>query len=152
MTNLPATVFKRIENEFKDIIKFPREAIGDITSTKDMKVRLYILKDDSKFYVTEYVKNGMIECSFYDWYSENDKMLLKFGSEAHKDEKYQTDTEPFHIHYLDIKGQTKDLRYPNHNYRELRDVMEFIRLMLDLKPKFIENALAENKKGKKTKK
>jgi len=53
---------------------------------------------------------------------------MKFHSETHgEDKRYQTSTEPYHIH-----KDTEDIlsnidRYPNYNLRDLRSVLEFIR-------------------------
>ncbi|MDI3478242.1 MAG: hypothetical protein PWQ59_1767, partial [Thermoanaerobacterium sp.] len=76
--------------------------------------------------------DGKIDYYFYDWYSQNKNLILKIHSESHKDKKYQTDTEPFHIHIPTILDKK---RLPNYSLRDLFSVLEFIRLFIYIKIK-----------------
>ena len=61
---------------------------------------------------------------------ENNKVIMKFHSEPHNDKRYQTSTEPFHIHGNENSKLTNEKRFPNYNFKSLWDIMEFLRLMI----------------------
>ena len=132
MTDLKPTDFKFIEVEFADIIRSIREVDSTgLPSNAFTKRKTYILINKYKLYITEFLKNGFIDKFFYDLYDEKDKTVLKFHSEKHdRDSRYQTITEPFHIHQNEQNQLTNVHRFPNFNYRTLTDIMEFLRIMI----------------------
>ena len=129
MINLPPSNFKFTEQEFKDIIRHIRETDQTgRTSNFLVSRKTYILMDDSKFYITEVLKNGKIDYYYYDWVDKVGKDIMKFHSEPHDDPKYRTDTEPYHIH--GEKGlNVFPKRYTNYNFRDLFHVLEVIRMI-----------------------
>ena len=129
---LPATQFHLIELEFGDIINGRYETDSTGKPSNNMTVRkTYKLIGGYKLYITEVRSKGFIEFYYYDLYDKNGAVVMKFGSESHEgDPRYQTSTEPFHIHGpLECKLNNIK-RIANENYRDLFHIMEFIRLML----------------------
>ena len=131
MNKLYKTNFKTLETEFKDIIKSIREtdSTGEI-STSLITRKTYILINKKKLYVTEFTSKNVIKKYYYHLYDENNKVIMKFHSEPHNDKRYQTSTEPFHIHGNENSKLTNEKRFPNYNFKSLWDIMEFLRLMI----------------------
>lgn len=86
------------------------------------------LVDNSLLYVTEYLnKQQLIEKYYYDWLSTDKRTILaKFHSEPHSDEKFQTKTEPFHVHPPERAKLNNLMRYPNYHYTDLFSIIEGI--------------------------
>jgi len=95
---------------------------------------LYVLRatipflDGSSLYVTEYTnKAGIIERYYYDWEDANGCLKAQYHSEPHEsDKRYQTATEPYHVH--PPKGSTLSNmdRFPNYAHRDLYSIVEGI--------------------------
>ncbi|MPM91041.1 hypothetical protein SDC9_138166 [bioreactor metagenome] len=119
--------FKLIERDFADIITSVRET--DQTSHPSNSAvtrKTYRFIDNSFLSITErYVSGGLIDFYNYDWYNSDKSIRMKFHSEPHEDEKYQTETEPYHVHKPNKLG-LKEHRLPNHKHKSLYEIMEFI--------------------------
>lgn len=132
MTELAPSNFKLIESEFGDIIldSKPVDKNG-LPSNMHIQRRTYKLTGGSTLYVVEHIKDNKIDEFFYDWYFKEGTERLKFHKEPHtRDKRYQTSTEPFHIHTPENTRLTNISRLPNVRFRELAAVMEHIRLAL----------------------
>jgi hypothetical protein len=53
-------------------------------------------------------------------------VILKFHSEQHEDEDYQTETEPHHIHPPEEGKLSNRARFPNYHHQDLSSVLELI--------------------------
>jgi hypothetical protein len=84
-----------------------------------------LFHDMSKMHCIEFLDEtrSEIELYWYDWYEPNQQLIMKFHAHYHKDgtPKEITVHDPFHI-------QTNSHRGPNKRFRELNDILEFIRL------------------------
>ncbi|MDP4098338.1 DUF6516 family protein [Paenibacillus sp. P96] len=97
-----------------------------------------VFVDNSKLYITEHLKSGLITHYYYDWIHGNgNQVLAKFHCEPHDDPDYQTDTEPYHIHPPDHSKLTNQIRFANYSFRDLSSIVEGIYLfhLLPNKPK-----------------
>lgn len=120
------TNFGLLENEFKDIISQIQswDQTG-MSSDSAVERKTYIFTDGSSLSITEhFTRDGFISYFNYDWYGKDKKILKKYHSEPHKNKKYQTETEPYHIHRVDLLEQ--QIREPNYNLRELYEILEEI--------------------------
>ncbi len=129
MIGNPPSNFIFLQRNNRDIVTELRD--GDGTgrpSTMSAQRYTFVFSDGSKLHATERIVNGKIEYYYYDWISPEGKEILKFHSEPHDDEEYQTETEPYHIHAINALGQS--LRLPNFQFRDLDSIMNVIRLFL----------------------
>lgn len=113
-----------IEQNFSDIIEEVREGAQGKKSDSRMACKTIVFKDMSKLYCVEYFdKKGTIELFWYDFYGSDIKVIMKFHGHYHDDEASikVTKYDPYHIH------DVNDNRYFNEKYRELNDILEFIR-------------------------
>ena len=96
-----------------------------------------IFSDNSKLYVTEKLAKGKIVSFQYDWVNEEGQSLGSYHSEAHDDEDYRTETEPYHAHPPQHAKLTNKTRFPNHAYNDLFSIVEgiFLFSILPKKPK-----------------
>lgn len=128
MKQRPPSNMGLIEKEFGSVIMDVRD--GDSTGkTSSMVFQRFTfsLIDGSKLYVTERISNNQIQYYQYDWMNDVGVIMLKFHSENHTgDEKYQTSTEPHHIHPPDFAKLHNITRFPNSNHQELHAIFEFI--------------------------
>ncbi|MDP4182728.1 MAG: DUF6516 family protein [Bacillota bacterium] len=129
MTNLSPSNFTLIQSEFGNIIRHTRETdkTGK-TSNVISRRKTYTLIDGSKLYVTEILKGDKIDYYYYDWVDKDEKDIMRFHSEIHEEKKFQTSTEPFHIHgekNLNVFPK----RFPNYNFRDLFHIFELIRII-----------------------
>ncbi|WP_052480339.1 toxin-antitoxin system TumE family protein [Caldibacillus thermoamylovorans] len=131
---LNPTNFAIIQAEFGDIIIDILDGDGYQKSTGFIQRKTIRMIDGSYLRIREFLtKNQQIDRYYYDWFAVDGKILLKFHSESHdKDARYQTKTEPFHIHIPDELSLSTLTRIPNYNLRELYGILEFIRLHLTL--------------------
>ncbi|WP_404469351.1 DUF6516 family protein [Sutcliffiella horikoshii] len=130
-----ATNFTVIQLEFGDVILDIRDGDGSgRTSTGLTQRKLIKLIDGSYIRIREHLsKSSEIDLYFYDWFGPDGKELLKFHSENHdEDKRYQTKTEPFHIHIPEELRLSSMTRLPNYNHRDLYGILEFVRLHLTL--------------------
>lgn len=128
MTNIPASNLPFLKRAYSDIIQNVKDAdqTGKQSSTICQR-KMFVFTDGSYLSVTEYLKGDKIDFYYYDWFSKNKKLLLKFHCEEHKDKAYQTETEPFHIH---ANGFLEEKRLANSSFQDLVSIMEFIRCCL----------------------
>ncbi|MFC3798920.1 DUF6516 family protein [Cohnella sp. GCM10012308] len=90
-----------------------------------------MFKDSSRLFVTEEISGGFIEVSYYNWVDPDGQNILKFHSEPHDgDPRYQTTTEPHHVHPPQTYALTNRTRFPNFHHQELPVIMEHIFFML----------------------
>ncbi|MNC28563.1 hypothetical protein D3C75_767750 [compost metagenome] len=84
--------------------------------------------DYSKLYVTEYTnKVGIIEKYYYDWVDRNGQLKAQYHSEPHdRDKRYQTETEPYHIHAPKDSVLSSMDRFPNFSHQDLYLIVEGI--------------------------
>lgn len=102
---------------------------GDATrqpTTRMFTRHTFVFIDGSRLYITEQISGEYIEVSYYNWVDENGNDILKFHSEPHDDPKYQTETEPHHVHPPEDAKLTNITRYPNFYHQELHTIMEHI--------------------------
>lgn len=130
--NLPASNLEALQKNFAGIILDSREGDGSGQPSSYLCVRhTFVFKDGSRLLIKEFLtKNGFIEAYFYDWADANGNVLLKFHADPHKNPKYQTETEPFHVHPPDDAKLTNRTRYPNYDHRDLHSILELIALFL----------------------
>ncbi|XID92295.1 DUF6516 family protein [Paenibacillaceae bacterium WGS1546] len=84
--------------------------------------------DESKLYITEYTnKHGIIVRYYYDWEDSDGRLKAQYHSEPHdRDKRYQTITEPFHIHPPKESILSNMERFPNFVHRDLYSIVEGI--------------------------
>jgi hypothetical protein len=132
MNRRPPSNITLLEREFHSIIVDIRD--GDSTGKLSSMVfqrYTFSLIDGSKLYLTERISNNEILYYQYDWMINPTTTILKFHSESHGvDDRYQTATEPHHIHPPDHAKLHNIVRYPNSNHQELHAILEFIFLYL----------------------
>lgn len=126
MLNQPCSNLNLVDAEFRDLFLFPPEEHDetDKSTTRLTGRRTYKFDHNLMLSVTEqYNEKGEFCYYQYNLY-KGKKPLLKFHSESHDDEAYQTATEPYHIHKHD------GTRMENYRYQTLPEVMGLIRMML----------------------
>lgn len=118
-----------LRRDFADIIQTDRgkDQTGK-TTTRLCQRETFIFTDQSYLSITEYIAvDGTLGCFYYDWYNRDGTIRFKFHSEPHNDKKYQTATEPYHLHG---NGLLDDKRLPNYGYKGLFSVLELVRIVL----------------------
>lgn len=125
MTKLYSSNIPLLIRSYKDIIQSDRDSDRNGIKTSGYCQR-FTLKffDGSYLYITEFLKDGLIEKYHYDWHDSNKKVKMKFHSEPHDQDECKTETEPYHIHVLDKLGI--EVRRPNRKYQDLDSVLNFI--------------------------
>ncbi|QWG42932.1 hypothetical protein EXW31_00330 (plasmid) [Bacillus mycoides] len=124
---IPATDFNRIETEFADII-LQMTQINRSMVRPEYMIRF---KNGYRFEVSEVIllKNHEIGVYHYNLYDNKDVLLFQFHSERHEDHRYQTDSEPHHVHKpKSVELSTMD-RMSNFYHRDLYTIMECLRYM-----------------------
>jgi hypothetical protein len=109
MINLPASNLLFPKKAYCDIIQNEKDT--DQTGKASSPIcqrKTFVFSDGSYLSVTEFLKGPKIDYYNYDWYSESNKLLLKFHSEKHEDKRYQTPTEPYHIHAKGLLEEKRD--------------------------------------------
>jgi hypothetical protein len=123
-----ANVFSVLQQDFASIILDIRD--GDASgrpSTKEWARKTIVFHNKTKLYVTEHIENGYISFYYYDWVTPNEETILKWHSESHdNDKRYQTSTEPFHVHLPDSETLHSMYRLENFEHQTLRSIIEFI--------------------------
>lgn len=99
------TSWRVISRDYSHIIEeiqTPRE------SSNSLVMRNILFRDMSKLKCKEFIdqETGYISVFQYDYYDSTGNIIMKFHSEPHNDPKYQTRTEPFHLH---VKKDAADL-------------------------------------------
>lgn len=102
-TGYRPTSWSRIERDYDDIIL---EIRNSLNTEPDFVEKIVLLDDYSRLKCREFIKLGIIEFFQYDYYDVNGNIIIKYHSEPHHDSKYQTETEPFHMH---VKVNEMDL-------------------------------------------
>ncbi|SEK40754.1 DUF6516 family protein [Paenibacillus sp. OK003] len=118
--------FLFIESNFSDIISEVRDGANGIRSDSRSIRKTIVFHDFSKLICIEELDKGrnFIELYWYDWYETNQQLIMKFHAHYHPDGTPASiiQFDPFHIHSND------DKRHHNESFRELNDILEFIRL------------------------
>jgi hypothetical protein len=132
ITQYPPSNIKLLEQVFDHIIMDSSNVDANgLRSLPSVLRHTFVFLDGSRLYITEEIEGGFIKEYHYDWVGEDGKVLLKFHSEPHPDDpRYQTETEPFHVHPPDDAKLTNRTRYPNHYHQELPSILELIALFL----------------------
>ncbi|UHA75469.1 toxin-antitoxin system TumE family protein [Paenibacillus sp. 481] len=122
---IPKSNFNFIEINFSDIILEIRNGANGLPSDARTIRKTIVFQDLSKMYCTEILENTRreIELYWYDWYEHNQQLIMKFHAHYHPDgtPKEITIHDPFHI-------QTNSYRGPNNQFRELNQILEFVRV------------------------
>lgn len=123
---------RQLERDFDAVLLDSRDGDGTGLLTSMRVTRhSFIFKDGSRLLVTEELSGGLIEVSYYNWVDQDGQDILKFHSESHNgDSRYQTATEPHHIHPPEQSTLTNRTRFPNFHHQELPAIMEHIFLAL----------------------
>ncbi|BBI31312.1 toxin-antitoxin system TumE family protein [Cohnella abietis] len=84
--------------------------------------------DGSLLYITEYTnKSGIINKYYYDWEDANGYIKAQYHSEPHElDKRYQTATEPYHVHPPKNSILSNMDRFPNYAHKDLYSIVEGI--------------------------
>ncbi|MFD3259845.1 DUF6516 family protein [Paenibacillus lentus] len=117
-----------MEREFRSIIMDSSDGDGSgLLSSRSFTRWTLTFHDGSKLYITEHLNQGIIQMYFYNWVSISGEVLAKFHSEPHdEDKRYQTVTEPFHIHPPEEAKIHNSTRHPNFYHQELPQILEAI--------------------------
>jgi hypothetical protein len=122
---IPKSNFYFIEDNFSDIILEIRNGANGLQSDNGTIRKTIVFRDFSKMTCIEILDESRheIELYWYDWYEQNQQLIMKFHAHYHPDgtPKEITVFDPFHI-------QTNTYRGTNENFRELNQILEFIRL------------------------
>lgn len=132
MNRRPPSNIMLLEKEFRSIIVDVRDgdSTGKLSSMVFQRYTLSLI-DGSKLYVTERISHNEILYYHYDWMKDTTTTILKFHSESHsEDDRYQTATEPHHIHPPDNAKLHNVVRYSNSSHQELHAILELIFLYL----------------------
>lgn len=118
--------FDDLKNQFHAIISNTHEYDqSGRASVVGITRKEFVFNDDSFLSITEYyTKDGYISHYNYDWYAKDGKVIKLYHSEPHSDKRYQTETEPYHIHRLNFAD--KKIREPNYDTRDLYSILEEI--------------------------
>lgn len=116
-----------IEKEFRHIITDLRDGDGSgLMSSLSFQRYTIVFVDGGKLRITERISKGSIDYSYYDW-EQSEGRIIKFHSEPHpNDPKYQTLTEPHHIHPPAEAKLHNQTRYSNFYHQELPAILELI--------------------------
>ncbi|MFB5760041.1 toxin-antitoxin system TumE family protein [Paenibacillus medicaginis] len=118
--------FYFIEENYSDIIQEVREGANGIPSDGKSVRKTILFRDFSKMYCVELLDTAKqyIELYWYDWYGENQELIMKFHAHYHPDGTPASITkyDPYHIHSSNRE------RHYNKKFRELNDILEFIRM------------------------
>lgn len=119
--------FDVIQKEYQSLILDIRD--GDSSgqgSTLSFQRKTILFQDGTKLFVTEHIRGGFIERFYYDWIDTDGRRLAGFHNEPHEDKRYQTASEPYHIHPPDHIKITNFLRLSNDWHRDLLTILELI--------------------------
>ena len=122
---IPKSNFNFIENNYSDIILEIRHGANGLQGDAGTIRKTIVFRDFSKMTCIEILDElrREIELYWYDWYEQNQQLIMKFHAHYHSDgtPKEITVYDPFHI-------QTDTYRGSNENFRELNQILDFIRL------------------------
>ncbi|RHW39078.1 hypothetical protein D1B31_14060 [Neobacillus notoginsengisoli] len=126
---LPLTNYEQIRSEFPFVLDIRDGDQSGMASSQSVIRKTILLDDGTKILATEHIKDEKIAWFYYDYIDSNGLTLVKFHSESHDDgkkesKKYQTRTEPYHIHPSELKSLSNLSRFPNFDHRSLRSVVE----------------------------
>lgn len=122
---IPKSNFYFVEQNFADIIEEVRDGVGGLKSDSKSARKTIVFRDMSKMHcIEELDRMGYIELYWYDWYDSDKQIIMKFHAHYHQDGTPVriTKYDPFHIH------NHADGRLVNEKFRELNDILEFIRI------------------------
>lgn len=130
-SEIPKTNFRMIEREYSDLITEIRNVPLDEGEHRcEIQKKIILFRNMSRLKCREIIKNEFISIFQYDLYDSDGNIVMKFHSEPHMDQRYQTETEPFHLH---VRVSSEDLaaskRLPlPEEYRELHKIIHFIQI------------------------
>ncbi|MGG3522553.1 DUF6516 family protein [Bacillus pseudomycoides] len=124
--NIPAIDYSRIEKEFADIIlQVVPISRSFIRLVHHIKFKNIYYLECEEVIVPISGKPPEIGKYYFNLFDENGQALIKFHSERHEDKRYQTPSEPFHIHKPpSIEFSTMDCM-ANFHHHDLYSIMEF---------------------------
>lgn len=124
----PPSSIAQLEKDFAAIIMNSRDGDGSgLTTSRTVTRHTFTFIDGSRLYITEELSGGIIDVSYYNWVDQDGEDILKFHSDPHeRDNRYQTATEPHHVHPPEGARLTNRTRYPNFHHQELHTIMEHI--------------------------
>ncbi|GFN32976.1 toxin-antitoxin system TumE family protein [Paenibacillus xylaniclasticus] len=95
----PSSNITQLERDYAHIIMDSRDGDGSgLMSSRKFTRHTFVFVDGSRLLVTEELDSDSIDVSYY-WVDQSGNTILSFHSEPHdKDPRYQTATEPHHIH------------------------------------------------------
>ncbi|MGG0277998.1 toxin-antitoxin system TumE family protein [Bacillus rhizoplanae] len=144
---LPATDYSRLEQEFSDIILQMVQVNGSMVKP------IHHIKFKNGYYMEAeeviILSNREIGLYYYNLYDSNGQAILKFHSERHSDRRYQTNTEPFHIHKPpSVELSTMD-RMDNNYHQDLYSILESLQILfvvLEHQNNTVQKEVEESKK------
>ncbi|WP_429786293.1 toxin-antitoxin system TumE family protein [Brevibacillus centrosporus] len=129
----PLSNIPQLQSDYADIIARIEDYNNEGKPSSMVALRKSIFfTDGTRLSVTERILNSAPYNSRYtdkyqyDWTTAHGEVILKFHNEKHDDPRYQTNSEPHHIHRSDQFSE--DQREDNFLVRELHEVLFFIRL------------------------
>lgn len=127
MNKRPPSNIRLLEQEYRMLITDIRDGDGSgLLSSRSCQRYTFLLSNGSRLRITERISGEYIDYSYYDW-ELADGRVIKFHSEPHNDDsRYQTVTEPHHIHPPDEDRLHNIVRYPNFHHQELSAIIEMI--------------------------
>ncbi|WP_103109494.1 toxin-antitoxin system TumE family protein [Brevibacillus reuszeri] len=131
MIGNPPSNFTFLQQDNKDIIVDVIDGdTSGLPTTYSAIRKTLLLSDGSKIFVTERLEKNKIDYYHYDWVTASNQPILKFHSESHEHEDYQTATEPYHIHIPDPLNVGGNIRIANFHHKELQAILSMIRLYM----------------------
>ncbi|MGG1555434.1 toxin-antitoxin system TumE family protein [Paenibacillus ferrarius] len=127
-TARPPSNIRQLERDYAHIIMDTRDGDGTgLLSSRKFTRYTFVFVDGSRLLITEELNGPIIDVSYYNWLDSSGNTILSFHSEPHdQDPRYQTLTEPYHVHPPDDSKLTNITRYPNFHHQELHTIMEHI--------------------------
>lgn len=105
---IPKSNFIFIEKNFSDIIQEIRNGAQGLASDARTIRKTIVFHDFSKMYCIEFLEETKteIELYWYDWYAENQQLIMKFHAHYHADgtPAHISVHDPFHIQNDTYRG------------------------------------------------
>lgn len=116
----PPSNMRQLEREYAHILMDARDGDGSgLLSSRKFTRHTFIFVDGSRLLVTEELYGGLIDVSYYNWVDQSGNTILSFHSEPHDhDVRYQTASEPHHVHPPNDTKLANITRYPNFHHQD----------------------------------
>ncbi|MGY6212297.1 hypothetical protein ACXEO8_20195 [Cytobacillus firmus] len=148
---IPATDFNKLQKDFHKIIL----SIDNTVSSRykrEAKIKFH----DSDFILTvDEVLDTDLKIKLYHYdligkdHNRNDQIVFGFHCQSHKrDERYKTDSDPFHIHLSKLIEFTTMDRLDNFQLQELPRVIELIGILIHFEKHILKREETRPKKKK----